>query len=122
MIKIKRIYNNPKGNSSSFRILVDRLWPRGLSKDKVKVDLWQKDIAPSNSLRKWFSHDERKWNEFRVRYFKELDKNNELVDTILDKLKKGSITLLYGTKEEKFNNAIALREYLEDRIKKDGVF
>jgi uncharacterized protein YeaO (DUF488 family) len=119
MIKIERIYNNPKGNNTSFRILVDRLWPRGLSKDKVKVDLWQKDIAPSNSLRKWFSHDQPKWNEFKVRYFKELDKNNELVNTILDKLKKGSITLLYGAKEEKFNNAVALKEYLEDRIRKD---
>ena len=120
MIKIERIYNNPKGDNSSVRILVDRLWPRGLSKDKVKVDLWQKDIAPSNSLRKWFSHDETKWNEFKVRYSKELDKNNELVNTILDKLKKGSITLLYGTKEEKFNNAVDLKEYLEDRIRKYG--
>ena len=88
MIKIERIYNNPKGNNSSFRILVDRLWPRGLSKDTVKLDLWLKDISPSNSLRKWFSHDQTKWNEFKVRYFKELDKNNELVDTILDKLKR----------------------------------
>lgn len=118
MIKIERIYNDPKGNNSSFRILVDRLWPRGLSKDKVKVDLWQKDIAPSNLLRKWFSHDETKWNEFKVRYFKELENNGESVNTILDKVKEGSITLLYGTKEEKFNNAVALKEYLEDRIKK----
>lgn len=120
MIKIERIYNNPKGNNSSFRILVDRLWPRGLSKDTVKLDLWLKDISPSNSLRKWFSHDQTKWNEFKVRYFKELDKNNELVNTILDKLNEGPITLLYGTKEEKFNNAVALKEYLEDSIKKDG--
>ena len=101
MIKIERIYNNPKGNNSSFRILVDRLWPRGLSKDTVKLDLWLKDIFPSNSLRKWFSHDQTKWNEFKVRYFKELDKNNELVDTILDKLKRGSIILLYGSKRTK---------------------
>ncbi|HXS59831.1 MAG TPA: DUF488 family protein [Candidatus Sulfopaludibacter sp.] len=65
MIEIERIYYNPKGdNEDSFRILIDRLWPRGLSKDKVKIDLWLKDIAPSNSLRKWFSHDENKWTEF----------------------------------------------------------
>ena len=117
MIKIERIYNNPGGNKS-FRILVDRLWPRGLSKDKVKVDLWQKDIGPSNSLRKWFEHDEEKWNEFKRRYFKELDKNVDSVNEILDKVNDGSITLLYGSKEEKFNNAVALKEYLEEKIKK----
>jgi uncharacterized protein YeaO (DUF488 family) len=118
MIKIERIYNNPKGHDDGFRILVDRLWPRGLSKDKVRVDLWQKNIAPSNSLRKWFGHDEKKWNEFKRRYFKELEKNNESVNTILNKLNEGSITLLYGAKEEKFNNAIALKEYLEEKMKK----
>ena len=119
MIKIERIYNNPRGNKS-FRILVDRLWPRGLSKDKVKVDLWQKDIAPSNSLRKWFGHDEEKWNEFKRRYFKELDKNVDSVNEILDKVNDGSITLLYGSKEEKFNNAVALKEYLEEKIEKQS--
>jgi uncharacterized protein YeaO (DUF488 family) len=118
MIKIERIYSNPRGNNSSFRILVDRLWPRGLSKDKVKVDLWQKDIAPSNSLRKWFGHDEKKWNEFKRRYFEELEKKSEFVNKILDKVKEGSITLLYGAKEEKFNNAVTLKEYLEEKTKK----
>ena len=118
MIKIERIYNNPRGNKG-FRILVDRLWPRGLSKDKVKVDLWQKDISPSNSLRKWFGHEDEKWNEFKRRYFKELDKNVDSVNQILDKVKEeGSVTLLYGSKEEKFNNAVALKEYLEEKIKK----
>jgi uncharacterized protein YeaO (DUF488 family) len=117
MIKIERIYNNPRGNNSTFRILIDRLWPRGLRKDKVKVDLWQKDIAPSNSLRKWFGHDEKKWDEFKTRYFKELEKNIQSVNPILDKINEGSITLLYGAKEEKFNNAIALKEYLEEKIK-----
>jgi len=116
VIKVERIYNNPRGNST-FRILVDRLWPRGLSKDKVKVDLWQKDIAPSNSLRRWFSHDERKWDEFKARYFKELEKNAEFVSTIIDRAKEEPITLLYGAKEEKFNNAMALKEYLERKIK-----
>jgi uncharacterized protein YeaO (DUF488 family) len=124
LIRIQRIYDNPKGNSNDgFRILVDRLWPRGLSKDKVKVDLWQKDIAPSNSLRKWFGHDEKKWDEFKRRYFKELDEKSELVNIILSKVKgdeessSSTVTLLYGTKEDKFNNAIALKEYLEEKIK-----
>jgi uncharacterized protein YeaO (DUF488 family) len=116
VIKVERIYNNPRGNST-FRILVDRLWPRGLSKDKVKVDLWQKQIAPSNSLRRWFSHDERRWDEFKTRYFKELEKNAEFVSTIIDRAKEEPITLLYGAKEEKFNNAMALKEYLEEKIK-----
>jgi uncharacterized protein YeaO (DUF488 family) len=120
LIRVERIYDNPKGNNDGFRILVDRLWPRGLSKDKVKVDLWQKDIAPSNSLRKWFTHDEKKWNEFKRRYFKELDENNDLVNMILSKVKEGSastITLLYSTKEDRFNNAVALKEYLEEKAK-----
>jgi uncharacterized protein YeaO (DUF488 family) len=114
MIKIERIYDNPKGNDG-FRILVDRLWPRGLSKDKVRIDLWQKDVAPSNSLRKWFGHDEKKWDDFKRRYFKELDKNIDSVSTILCKARQGSTTLLYGAKEERFNNAVALKEYLEER-------
>jgi len=123
LIRVQRIYDNPKGrnnNDNDFRILVDRLWPRGLSKDKVKVDLWKKDIAPSNLLRKWFNHDEKKWNEFKRNYFKELDKKSELINVILRKEKEktsSTITLLYGTKEDKFNNATALREYLEEKIK-----
>ena len=117
-IIIERIYDNPKGNNSSFRILVDRLWPRGLSKDKVKVDLWQKDVAPSNSLRKWFGHDEKKWDEFKRRYFKELDKKSDAINVILNKAKEQAITLLYGAKEERLNNAAVLKEYLEDKIKK----
>jgi uncharacterized protein YeaO (DUF488 family) len=81
------------------------------------VDLWQKEVAPSNSLRRWFSHDERKWDEFKARYFKELEKNAEFISTIIDRAKDEPITLLYGSKEEKFNNAIALKEYLEEKIK-----
>ncbi len=119
MIKIERIYDDPRGSNKGFRILVDRLWPRGLSKDMVRIDLWQKDVAPSYSLRKWFGHDEKKWDQFKRRYFKELDKKKELVNTMLSKAKEGSsITLLYGTKEERFNNAVALKEYLEKKVKK----
>ena len=122
-IRIERIYDNPKGNkgSKSSRILVDRLWPRGLSKENTRIDLWQKDIAPSNTLRKWFGHDEKKWDEFKRKYFKELDKksDSDAVDRIIKMAKEqNSITLLYGTKEERFNNAVALKEYLEKKTKK----
>ncbi|KAA2280315.1 DUF488 domain-containing protein [Candidatus Nitrosocosmicus agrestis] len=117
MIKIERIYDNPIGKSGNqndgLRILVDRLWPRGLSKNEVKVDLWMKDLAPSTPLRKWFNHDERKWEQFKSKYFEELDKCNESINVILTKLEKGSVILLYGAKDEKFNNAIALKEYIE---------
>lgn len=120
IIKIQRIYiDQTENNDDSFRILVDGLWPRGLSKDEVKIDLWLKDIAPSTSLRKWFSHDEKKWDVFKTRYFKELEGNNELINKVLDKAtEKKSITLLYSAKNKKFNNAVALKEYLEQKIKK----
>lgn len=121
MIKIERIYDNLNrkdgDQNSAFRILVDRLWPRGLSKNEVNIDLWIKDIAPSTLLRKWFNHDEKKWDEFKLRYFKELEKCNESVNIILNKTEEGSVILLYGAKNEKFNNAVALKEYL-DNIKK----
>lgn len=119
IIRIKRVYDDPK-EDNSFRILVDRLWPRGLSKEQTRVDLWQKDIAPSNTLRKWFGHDEKKWDEFKRKYFKELDtkSNSQMVDEIIKMGKEhSSITLLYGTKEERFNNAVALKEYLEEKTK-----
>jgi len=120
IIKVERIYTFPtESNKDSFRILVDRLWPRGLRKADVRVDLWLKDIAPSSSLRKWFSHDEKKWDEFKKKYFKELEKNNESVNKVLDKAaEERSITLLYSARNEKFNNAVALKEYLDQKIKK----
>jgi uncharacterized protein YeaO (DUF488 family) len=111
MIKIKRIYDIPS-KSDGFRILVDRLWPRGLSKEKAKVDLWLKEIAPSNELRKWYAHDPKKWTEFRKKYYKDLDMKKELVNQIIQKTKEGDVTLLYSSKEEKINNAVALKEYM----------
>lgn len=116
MIKIKRVYDKIDESEGS-RILIDRLWPRGLSKEKVKIDLWLNDIAPSHELRKWFSHDPKKWNEFKKKYFKELDHKKELVDQIAKKTKEGNVTLLYSAKEEKFNNAVALKEYIETKAK-----
>jgi len=110
MIKIKRIYEAPS-NGDGFRVLVDRLWPRGISKDKAKIDLWLKDIAPSDQLRKWFAHDPEKWENFKRRYFKELDKKKDLVNKNLKQFKDG-ITLLYAAKDDKHNNAQALKEYI----------
>ena len=115
MIKIKRVYDEPN-ESDGFRILVDRLWPRGLSRSKIKLDLWLKDIAPSDELRKWFSHDPKKWEEFKSRYFKELDEKKELVELIIEKASRGVVTLLYGAKDERFNNAVALKEYIECKV------
>jgi uncharacterized protein YeaO (DUF488 family) len=117
VIKIRRVYAEP-GDDEGFRVLIDRLWPRGLNKQKVKLDLWLKDIAPSDALRKWFVHDPKKWAEFRHRYFQELSKKEDLIGPIVDKAQKGVVTFLYGTKEERFNNAVVLKDYLEAKMKK----
>ncbi len=114
MIKIKRVYEDAD-EGDGFRVLVDRLWPRGLSKDKAKVDMWLKDIAPGDALRKWFAHDPGKWTEFKRRYFEELKDKKELMDMIIKKSRNGTVTLLYGTKEEIYNNAVALKEYIESK-------
>ena len=115
MFKTRRIYDKLDANDG-FRILVDRIWPRGLKKNDVKIDLWQKDIAPSSALRKWFNHDRRKWNEFKSRYYEELKDKQENVKLFLEKAEQGTITLLYSSKEEKYNNAIALKEILQSKL------
>ena len=112
MIKTKRIYDKLDADDG-FRILVDRIWPRGIKKNDIIIDLWQKDIAPSASLRKWFKHDQRKWDKFKSRYYEELNGKQEIVKLLLEKAEKGTITLLYSSKEEQYNNAIALKEFLE---------
>ncbi len=116
MIKFKRIYDSPTAEDG-IRILVDRLWPRGLSKNDAKIDLWVKEIAPSQELRKWFAHDPKKWVEFKNKYFKELDLDfkKERIDLIIKKTKKKNVTFLYAAKDEKFNNAAALKEYVEKK-------
>ena len=112
MVKLKRIYEKSE-KEDGFRILVDRLWPRGVSKEKADLDLWLQDIAPSNSLRKWFGHDPKKWNNFKKKYHIELKKKKDTV-LILRKAKKehSIITLLYGAKDEIHNEAIVLLELL----------
>jgi uncharacterized protein YeaO (DUF488 family) len=110
-LKIKRIYQ-PKEKEDGFRILVDRLWPRGLTKEKAAVDLWLKEIAPSTELRKWFKHDRKKWKEFEKKYFEELKENEEAVNILKEYLKKENVTLLYAAKDEAHNEACVLRDYL----------
>lgn len=111
-IAVRRIYDAPAADDGC-RILVDRLWPRGLSKDKAAVDHWFKDVAPSNDLRHWFAHEPGKWNEFKRRYHTELAQNKEAVAPLRDVLKREKkVTLLFGAKEERCNNAVALAEYL----------
>ncbi len=111
-IKLKRVYEAPD-TADGQRILVERLWPRGLTKEKAQVDLWMKDIAPSTELRKWFDHDPDKWTEFKKRYRAEL-KHNEKQVTELDKvIGKKKTTLVYGAKDEEHNAALVLLEYLK---------
>jgi uncharacterized protein YeaO (DUF488 family) len=112
-IYIKRAYAAPAANDG-LRVLVDRIWPRGLKKEEAKIDWWPKEIAPSTELRKWFSHDSEKWNEFENRYFKELDGRQELIGELLAKA-GGGLTLVFAAKDEEHNNAVALKHYLEKR-------
>lgn len=114
MIHVKRVYEKPSRDDGE-RVLVDALWPRGLTKEKARVDLWLKEVAPSTSLRKWFNHQPGRWTGFKRRYYTELDDKKEL-RLLFEKAKNGDVTLLYGAKEERFNNAVALREYLEEKL------
>jgi uncharacterized protein YeaO (DUF488 family) len=111
-IFIKRIYEAQSAQDGA-RVLVDRLWPRGLKKEDAALDDWIKDIAPSNELRKWFNHEEKKWSEFKERYFKELNEKGTALQRFKKLIGSGRVTLLYSSKEEKLNNAVALKEYLE---------
>jgi uncharacterized protein YeaO (DUF488 family) len=111
-IQIKRIYEN-YSYQDGFRILVDRLWPRGIKKEKAKIDLWFKEIAPSDKLRKWFKHDISKWEEFKKRYKEEIKQNKESLKKLIDIVKnKKIVTLVFSAKDEKHNNAVVLREIL----------
>jgi len=110
-LNIKRVYDEPDA-SDGLRILVDRLWPRGLRRDKAAVDHWFKEIAPSAELRRWFGHDPGRWAEFRRRYFAELDRNPDQVAALRKTIGRRHATLLYAAKDGEHNNARALRDYL----------
>lgn len=97
------------------RILVDRMWPRGVSKEEAEIDLWLKEIAPSSKLRQWFGHEAPKWDKFREKYFKELSANGDVVTELKACVKQGKVTLVYAAKDEEHNNAVALAEYLAKR-------
>jgi len=110
-IQIKRVFD--KGHpDDGFRVLVDRVWPRGMTKEKVNADLWMKILAPGTSLRKWFAHDPEKWDEFKCRYCKELDDNSDAIKQLLDEAGKKRLTLLYSARDTRHNQAVALKDYL----------
>jgi len=111
-IRLKRVYEAPT-KSDGTRILVDRLWPRGLTKEKARVDLWLKEVAPSNELRKWFAHDPAKWPEFKTRYKAELKHNGPQLTLLKQALTRGPATLLYGAKDTEHNEAVVLQQLLD---------
>ncbi len=114
MIKIKRVYSSPSEEDGE-RILVDRLWPRGIKKEDIHMKAWLKDVAPSTDLRKWFHHDPSKWEEFKKKYYEQLDHNPSAWEPILDAARKHTITLLYAAKDTEHNEAQALAEYLSSK-------
>jgi uncharacterized protein YeaO (DUF488 family) len=114
-ILLKRAYE-PAAKSDGKRVLVERLWPRGIKKEALKLDAWMKDVAPSTPLRKWFNHEPKKWNEFRKRYFAELSANPESWRALLEKA-PGPLTLVYSSHDQEHNNAVALRKFLENKLR-----
>jgi uncharacterized protein YeaO (DUF488 family) len=110
-VRLKRVYDEP-GMDDGRRILVDRIWPRGVSKQRAAFDDWMRDIAPSSGLRKWFGHRSDRWDEFREAYIKELDQHPERVAVLRELARKETVTLLFAAKNETHNNAVVLREYL----------
>ena len=115
-IDLKRAYD-PPATGDGRRVLVDRVWPRGIAKDDLQIDAWLKDLAPSTELRKWFGHDPAKWDEFRKRYARELEQRTETLEELLEKARAGRVTLIFSAKDAQHNNAVALREHLERRLR-----
>ena len=111
-VTLKRVYAEP-AESDGTRILVDRLWPRGLTKEKARVDVWLKEIAPSAELRKWFNHEPSKWSEFKKRYWAEMSSNSEAVSALKKHVANGKVTIVYGAKDEEHNDAVAIKQYLD---------
>ena len=115
MLKTKRVYENAAASDGT-RFLVDRLWPRGIKKENLKMTAWLKDVAPSPELRKWFAHDPEKWTEFKRRYRAELKSNKEAWKPILDAAKGGDVTLLFSARDTEHNSALLLKEFLEEHM------
>jgi uncharacterized protein YeaO (DUF488 family) len=116
-IEVKRAYD-PPARSDGYRVLVDRIWPRGVTKEDLGVDAWLKDLAPSTGLRKWFGHDPKKWDEFKTRYARELEQHGEALAQLAERARAGRVTLVFGAKDTEHNNAVALKEQLERRLKR----
>ena len=117
-ISIARVYDLD-AKSDGIRLLVDRLWPRGIAKKVIDLDDWIKEVAPSNELRKWFGHDPEKWDDFRKCYRAELSENPDAVRRCLEWLRKDNVTLLYGARDKEHNQAVVLRDYLLEKIEKE---
>jgi uncharacterized protein YeaO (DUF488 family) len=117
--RVKRVYEEAE-KADGVRVLVDRLWPRGVSKEKAGIDRWLKEISPSTELRTWYGHDPARWEEFKARYFRELDQHGEVIEDLVDQARAGTVTLLYASTEKRINNAVALKEYLECRLSGKG--
>ena len=115
MLKTKRVYE-PAEPSDGARFLVDRLWPRGIKKEKLEMEAWLKDVAPSQNLRKWFAHDPAKWQEFQRRYRAELEANPDPWKPILEAAKQGNVTLLYSARDSEHNSAVLLKAFLEEHV------
>jgi uncharacterized protein YeaO (DUF488 family) len=113
MIRLKRAYEEP-AKRDGLRILVERLWPRGVRKDEAAIDLWLKDLAPSAELRTWFGHDPEKWDEFRRRYRAELERKGDLLVLLKHRATEGAVTFVYAAHDEERNSAVALKEFLEE--------
>jgi len=111
-VRVKRVYDQP-AKADGYRMLVDRLWPRGLKKSEARIDEWLREIAPSTALRKWFKHDPDKWKEFKKKYSAELDDHREQVEKLAREARKRTITLLFSARDTEHNNAVALKEYIE---------
>ncbi len=118
-VQLKRIYEPPQ-KSDGYRVLVDRVWPRGLSKDAAQIDIWMKDIAPSTALRKWFNHDPARWVGFQDKYRAELRELGDKLDELRARAKKEPVTLLYGAKDTEHNQAVVLRDVLAERRSGSG--
>jgi uncharacterized protein YeaO (DUF488 family) len=113
-IGLKRAYD-PPAPGDGHRVLVDRMWPRGIARDELRIEAWLKELAPSSGLRKWFGHDPDKWRVFKERYARELDQGPAALAQLVDMAEAGRVTLVFGAKDTEHNNAVALKEYLERR-------
>ncbi|MCB1856543.1 MAG: DUF488 domain-containing protein [Halieaceae bacterium] len=115
MIKVKRAYDTP-GKQDGYRVLVDRIWPRGLKKEEAVIDRWLKEVAPSTELRRWFGHESKKWPEFCKRYAAELENKTDAIQFLLEQGRNGTLTLIYAARNTEHNNAVALKRFLESSL------